>query len=105
MCVSSSEQTVITFTQRLSLSRWGMMLKKLRAATGASGTNLVQESGPVAVSIEQVLMGKKRKHLLVLRGAQSPVSHAHDVTSDGNNELKKRDGSIKTKRSFPRSQH
>lgn len=38
---------------------------KLRAATGANGTNLVQERGPVAVSIEQVLMGKKRKQLLV----------------------------------------
>ena len=41
---------------------------KLRAATGANGTNLVQESGPVAVSIEQVLMGKKRKQWLVPEG-------------------------------------
>lgn len=41
------------------------MMLKLRAATGANGTNLVQESGPVAVSIEQVLMGEKRKQLLV----------------------------------------
>lgn len=41
---------------------------KLRAATGANGTNLVQESGPVAVSIEQVLMGKKRKQLLDAEG-------------------------------------
>lgn len=41
------------------------MMLKLRAATGASGTNLVQESGPVVVSIEQVLMGKKREQLIV----------------------------------------
>lgn len=44
------------------------MMLKLRAATGANGTNLVQESGPVVVSIEQVLMGKKRKQLLVSKG-------------------------------------
>lgn len=43
------------------------MMLKLRAATGANGTNLVQESGPVEVSIEQVLMGKKRKQMLVLK--------------------------------------
>ena len=41
------------------------MCLKLRAATGANGTNLVQESGPVVVSIEQVLMGEKKKQLLV----------------------------------------
>ena len=43
---------------------WWMRLK-LRAATGASGTDLEQEHGPVVVSKEQVLMGKKKKHLLV----------------------------------------
>lgn len=38
---------------------------KVRATTSANGANLVQENGPVVVSIEKVLMGKKRKHLLV----------------------------------------
>lgn len=32
---------------------------------GAKGTNLEQESGPVVESKEQILMDKKRKHLLV----------------------------------------
>lgn len=41
------------------------MMLKLRAATRANGTDLVQESGPAVVSIEQVLMGKKKKQLLV----------------------------------------
>ena len=41
---------------------------KLRGATGANGTNLVQESGPVVVSIEQVLMGKKTKAVVSPRG-------------------------------------
>ena len=44
------------------------MMLKLRADTGARGTNLVQESGPVGGSIEQGLMGKKRKLLLVPDG-------------------------------------
>lgn len=50
------------------------MMLKLRAATGANGTNLVQESGPVEVSIEQVLMGKKRKQLLVSKGFRTRFS-------------------------------
>lgn len=44
------------------------MVLKLRADTGARGTNLAQESGPVGGSIEQGLMGKKRKLLLVPDG-------------------------------------
>lgn len=42
------------------------MMLKLKAATGASGTDLVQVSGPAAVSKEKVLMGKKKKQLLVM---------------------------------------
>lgn len=38
---------------------------KVRATTSANGANLVQENGPLLVSIEKPLMGKKRKHLLV----------------------------------------
>lgn len=49
------------------------MMLKLRAATGANGTNLVQENGPVVVSIEQVLMGKKRKKLLVSEGFRAQL--------------------------------
>lgn len=50
------------------------MILKLKAVTGASGTNLVQESEPAVVSIEQVLMGKKRKQLLVSKGVRTQVS-------------------------------
>ena len=49
------------------------MMLMLRAATGAIGTNLVLEKEPVAVSIEQVLMGKKRKQLLVSEGFRAQI--------------------------------
>lgn len=50
------------------------MMLKLRAAIGANGTNLVLESAPVVVSTEQVLMGKKRKQLLVSEGLPKQAS-------------------------------
>lgn len=49
------------------------MMLKVRAATSANGANLVQESGPVVVSIEQVLMDKKRKQLLVPEGFRAQL--------------------------------
>lgn len=48
-------------------------MKMLRAATGANGTNLVLEMQRVSASKEQVLMGKKRKQLLVPTGVETQL--------------------------------
>lgn len=64
--------SAITFTQRALASR-ALALNNAQGSeqpTSASGANLVLDSGPVVVSIKQVLMGKKKRHWLVPQGSE-----------------------------------
>lgn len=61
------------------------MLRGSEQPTSDSGANLVLDSGPVVVSITQVLMGKKRRHWLVLQASElhRPARSPHKVKFSG----------------------
>lgn len=64
--------SAITFTHRALASRAPAVndAEGSEQPTSVNGANLVLESGPVVVSIKQVLMGKKRRHSLVPQGSE-----------------------------------